>query len=114
MGFDINAQWQSIIASSPFSELAAIELSEKDRLSVHGIFCSGSYVDRKIVSYSTATPIEKRRFQLSVNEVQKISDPTKTLLGKIIVIEERSYKILVVRGAESGILTLELGEIKNA
>lgn len=114
MGFDYNAQWQNIIAASPFSELATIELSEDNKISVHGIFCSGSYVDRKIISYSSSMPIEKRRFQLSINEVQSISDPTKALLGKSIVVKERNYKILTVKGAESGILTLELGEIKNA
>lgn len=105
MAFDINAQWLEIMKTSPFTETGEIE---ELGITLHGMFCSGTYMDKKSASFAPSSPYERRRFQISANEVE--SDVK--LKTRKIKIKDKTYVVLGVRGAECGILTLELEEVK--
>lgn len=103
--FDFNSQWQTILQTSPFSETAEID----EVGTVHGVFCSGTYLDKKSASFAPSSPIEKRRFQMSAKEVES---GTK-LKQRRLRINGCVYVILNVRGTEEGgVYTLELEEVK--
>ena len=103
--FDFNSQWQTILKTSPFTETAEIS----DIGTVHGVFCSGTYLDKKSANFTPSTPIEKRRFQMSAKEIES---GTK-LKQRKLTINEKVYVILNVRGTEEGgVYTLELEEVK--
>lgn len=105
MAFDINTQWLEIMKASPFTEIGEIE---ELGIVLHGMFCSGTYMDKKSASFAPASPYERRRFQISANEIE--SDVK--LKAQKIKIKDKIYVVLNVRGAECGILTLELEEVK--
>ena len=104
-GFDFNSQWATLIANSPLSDKAVVDGKE-----VSGFFCSGTYLDKKGANFSPAMPIEKRAFVVSssVFEVK----PEK-LKGKRVEINNDTYIVLNVRGAESGMYRLELERAKT-
>ena len=105
MAFDINAQWFEIMKFSPFTEIGEIE---ELGVTLHGLFCSGTYTDKKSASFAPPSPYDRRRFQISANEIE--SDVK--LKTRKIKIRDKIYVVLNVRGAECGILTLELEEVK--
>jgi hypothetical protein len=103
-GFDFNTQWKTLMENSPLSDKATIDGEE-----VSGFFCSGTYLDKKGANFSPAMPIEKRAFVVSsaVFEVK----PEK-LKGKRVEVNNDTYVVLNVRGAESGVYRLELERVK--
>lgn len=105
-GFDFNAQWKTLMESSPFSDTAIIDGEE-----VSGFFCSGTYLDKKAANFAPAMPIEKRAFLVSSTAFE--AKPEK-LKGKKVEINGEAFVILQCRGAESGIYRLELERVKNA
>lgn len=104
MGFDFNAQWQSIMNNSPLSDTVTV-----DGVEVKGFFCSGTYLDKKSASFAPATPIEKRAFIVSASEFEVKPEKLK---GKKVEANGETYVVLQTRGAESGIYRLELEKIK--
>ena len=98
--FDFNSQWAALITNSPFSDTAVIDGEE-----VSGFFCSGTYLDKKAANFAPAMPIEKRAFLVSSSAVELKPEKLK---GKKVEINGKTYTVLSVRGAESGIYRLEL------
>lgn len=60
MAFDINAQWLEIMKTSPFTETGEIE---ELGLTLHGMFCSGTYMDKKSASFAPASPMKEEDFR---------------------------------------------------
>lgn len=103
-------QWREIMEDGQMSESARIRLASGSAVSVSGIFFSGTYSIEKAVPYSPKNGVDQQFFQVSELSLDKagIEDPDDLKMAGLQIDGRGSFRVTIVKGKGSGMITLQL------
>lgn len=110
----VDEQWMEIMNDNLFSESAKLTLATGEEFAITGIFYSGSYQQESPAAYSSKRWSKEEWFEVSRHSLPTyVEDPVQNLKRAVLESDRGYFKVLQVKGEQSGSLYLQLQKTEN-